>query len=327
MTDHWRIDSQRSRANLGAFFVFRNDSGEAVPAYGCVKIISYDESTDRYAIDKPDGEEGLYFVNGPVPVANGAYGKGSLWSAPQIGLVDDGSIGEEVGPIADEWTMATASTIGGFRIFNNPSSGKAVLLQIGGGGGGPAGTMDVIPNECIGGGYYTATIAKWSPSVPDAGGSGGGSGSGSGPDPCDICEALESIPEFECGDSGAPDIPRDTPGATGGTVVIYDPYPIPLKLGKHAIVSLPGIPYSGGSGGSGSGGSSGVAYKVLNGVYVTVAIPHEKFECCTDPVTGEQTVQRVECTTFIVPGVACLTDPTPCPTSGGGGGGSGGSGA
>ncbi len=325
-TDAWRIDSQRSRSNLSPFFVFRNDSGEAIPAYGCIKVISYDEASDRYAVDKPDGAEGLYFVNGPVAVASSKYGKGMLWSAAQIGLVDDGAIGDEVGPVADEWAMATTSSLGGFRIFNNPVSGKAVLLQVGG-GGGPAGTMDVIPTACLGGGYYRATIAEWSPSVPPEGGSGGSTGSGSGAsDPCDICEALTSIAEFECGDSGEPDIPRDTPGASGGSVIIYDPYPIPLKLGKHAIVALPGIPYSGGSGGSGgsgSGGGSGLAYKVLNGVYVTVVIPHEKFECCTDPVTGEQTVVRVECTSFIVPGVACVTEPTPCPTSGGGGGGSG----
>lgn len=334
MSDRFRIDSQRFKADLSSSLVFRNDSGEAIPAYGCIKLISYDAGTDRYSADKPDGSEGLYFVNGPVPVATGKYGRGCLWSSAQIGLVDDGALGDEVGPQAGQWEMSTTSSLGGFRIFNNPVSGKAVLLQIGGaGGGGPAGTMDVKPVTCLGQGYYRAEVGSWGPDVPPdgGGGSGGSGGSGSGAsDPCNICDVLEEIEGFECGDSGIPPIPRDSIAGSGVYVIIYDPFPLPLKMGKHAIVALPGVPYvsgSGGLGGSGSGETDGLVYKVLNGVYETVVIPHEKWECCTDPITGEQTVQRIECTSFIVLGVACITEPTPCPTSGGGGGGGSGSGA
>ncbi len=321
MTERHRQDSSRFKADLQDFFAFRNDSGEAVPAYGCIKILSYDAASDMYTIDKPDGAEGLYFVNGPVPVAAGKKGRGTLWARAQIGLVDDGALGDEVGPINDSWEMATTSSIGGFRIFNNPSAGRAVLLQVGG-GGGASGTIDVIVGSCIGNGYYNATIATWAPSIPPSGGgstSGGGSGSGSQPEGCDPCAALDTIANFECGDTGAPDIPRDTPSSTGVSCIIYDPFPLPLKQGKHAICALPGVPYTSGSG-SGSGASSGLVYKVLNGTYKTVVIPHEKWECCTDPITGTQTVQRVGCTSFITLGVACEEPPTPCSSGGTGSG-------
>lgn len=319
MTERNRQDSSRFKADLQDFFAFRNDSGEAIPAYGCIKILSYDAANDMYTVDKPDGAEGLYFVNGPVPVAASKKGRGTLWARAQIGLVDDGALGDEVGPVNDSWEMATTSSIGGFRIFNNPVSGRAVLLQVG--GGGSAGTIDVLVGSCLGRGYYNATVAVWTPSIPVSSGSGsGGSGSaGSSAEGCDPCDALDTITDFECGDTGEPDIPRDTPTDTGVPCIIYDPFPLPLKQGKHAICALPGVPYTSGSGsGSGSGGSSGVVYKVLNGKYRTVVIPHEKWECCTDPNTGVQTVQRVACTSFITLGVACEEPPTPCSSGGSG---------
>lgn len=49
---------------------FRNDSGEEIPAYACMKVLDSELSNDRYLISvtKPDDTGGPYLFNGPRPV-------------------------------------------------------------------------------------------------------------------------------------------------------------------------------------------------------------------------------------------------------------------
>lgn len=322
MTDRMRIPYNRDAQDLSDHLIVQNVSGETIPAYGCVKLTALTGAALRYEGEKPDGVEGLHFVNGPRAVPASALFRVSLWNKPRIALLEDGALGDSVGPIAGQWEMGTASTLTGFRVFTNVNAGRAAVLQEGVGGGGSAGVMDVIPRECIGNGYYLAEIADWGPSIPVGGGSGsaGGSGSGSDSADCDECADIPIDPDEVITDFGV-DIQRDTPAGTGVYVYIYDPFPLPLKLGKHAIVALPGVPVGGGSG-SGSG-SSELVFRVLNGYYQVIKIPHREYECCVDPDTGASFVQQTAFRLFITVGFVCETPPTPCATSGGSGGGGG----
>jgi hypothetical protein len=119
---------------------WKNVSGESVPAYGVVKLSSYVEDDDYFEAVKPDGKGSLHFVNGPVAVANDAFGGSQMWDISRIGKTS-GAFGEVVGPVDGSWEMTTEGT--GFVVFSTPDdyAGTAALLKDGGGGGGGGHTI------------------------------------------------------------------------------------------------------------------------------------------------------------------------------------------
>jgi hypothetical protein len=114
---------------------WKNVSGEEIPAYGVVKLQDYIEADDYFEAVKPDGEGALHFVNGPVAVANDAFGGSQMWDVSRIGKTS-GAFGDVVGPVAGSWEMTTEGT--GFVVFSTPDdyAGTAALLKDGGGSGG-----------------------------------------------------------------------------------------------------------------------------------------------------------------------------------------------
>lgn len=126
---------------------WKNVSGEEIPAYGVVKLNSYVEADDYFEAVKPDGEGSLHFVNGPVAVANNAFGGSQMWDVSRIGKTS-GAFGEVVGPVDGSWEMTTDGT--GFVVFSTPDGGVAAILQVGGGG---TGTHEIwfriVSVECV----------------------------------------------------------------------------------------------------------------------------------------------------------------------------------
>lgn len=99
-------------------FSFQNKSGQLFPAYGCGRlksILSTDTASTNpvYELVKPDGEEGLYVVNGPSNVENNGFGVAVGLQDAVLVLVDDGSFasapefGEICGPEEDRWAATT----------------------------------------------------------------------------------------------------------------------------------------------------------------------------------------------------------------------------
>ena len=311
MTERVKFTRNRDATDISDHLICKNVSGEAIPAYGCVKLTAFSDVSGYYDADKPDGDDGLHYVNGPVAVPAAAYFRVSLWNRPRVALLLDGAFGEEVGPVAGEWEMAVDSPLMGYRLIaNRDLLDRAAVVQLGGGGG--SGTLDVIPTTCIGDGYYTAEIGIWAPDIPVDG-------------VCDLCELLTLDPEATIDDVSVA-VTRDTLTGTGVMVTIYDPFPLPLKLeGGHAIVSVPAevIPAVTTSGAE---ADAIPVYRVLNGNREVIRIPHSEWECCVDPTTGATTVTRVRYAEFLVVGVPCIGPLTPCPTSGSGGSGDSGSG-
>ena len=123
----------RSPFNLSSVMKWKNTSGETIPAYGVVKLDSYDTAGDYFLAVKPDGSGDLHFVNGPVAIAVNKYGGSQLWNQSRIGLTNSTTFGATVGPVAGSWEMEEGGS--GFVIFSDPVDGIAAILQIGGGSG------------------------------------------------------------------------------------------------------------------------------------------------------------------------------------------------
>ena len=139
-------------------FSFKNESGEVMPAYGVYRATAY--ASRVFTADKPDGSEGLYFANGPVDIADGAYSSSLSWIRSQPVMFEPGasvSVGDACGPISGQWYMGTSGT--GWRVFVPPNDDYIAFVKkdaAGGGGGGlfawgtstnvdcAAGNLDVI---------------------------------------------------------------------------------------------------------------------------------------------------------------------------------------
>jgi hypothetical protein len=132
-------------------FIFQNKSGETCPAYGCGRlksILSTDEATGNpvFELVKPDGEDGIYVVNGPNNIVNDALGACVAISLTSLVLVDDGSVddapefGEVCGPVDARWAATVGGT--GLRATGNVANRLMPVMAISSGGG--AGTPSIL---------------------------------------------------------------------------------------------------------------------------------------------------------------------------------------
>lgn len=324
--------ASRYHANRATAIPWKNMSGETVPAFACVKLTDFNDSTFQWVISKPDGEAGLYYANGPVSIASSAYGGSQTWDLPRSVLVnsDDLNVGDEVGPIEDSWEMGSEGS--GFRIFRPPEAGVAMVERLG--AAADSATLDIrhgLVCRCIGKGWYIVELKEklglTPPVSDDLSCEGNGSVDGSEGE-CDLCnlpsggEDCETIDFYtECGLPGEfdPQRPRkEMPGdrvcgltltGDGRYVFAYDKRAIPLKSGAQVTIrklteKAPVLNSDSGQ----SDDEGAYLYEVLTGEYKMVQIPHEDWECCPDG-----SVRRVSCTTFLVEGVACTTPDDPCP--------------
>lgn len=133
MTD--RTSGQhRTTAGMGDALRWLNTSGETIPAYGVVQLRANYSSGYNQA-SKPDGSQGLFFVNGAVAVIATKKGESQLWNRPRLVKVSGTpTVGTQVGPVADSWSMSEEGT--GFYVMHQPVDGVATVVQVGSGGGG-----------------------------------------------------------------------------------------------------------------------------------------------------------------------------------------------
>lgn len=132
MTERSQVQN-RSAVDLSAVIPWVNDAGEEIPAYGVVQLRT-DFDTKSHA-SKPNSTEGLFFVNGPVPIAATKHGESLVWNRPRVVLLDAGAaVGDLVGPVDGSWEMTTSGS--GFRVLRQAVDGRGVVVQVGGGSGG-----------------------------------------------------------------------------------------------------------------------------------------------------------------------------------------------
>lgn len=137
MTDRSRVPN-RSAVDLSAVVPWVNDAGEEIPAFGVVQLRTDFDTTSHAS--KPDSTSGLFFVNGPVPVASAKRGESFVWNKPRVVLLDAAaSVGDEVGPTDGSWEMSDGGV--GFRVLQQAAYGRGVVVQVGGGGSGGGHTI------------------------------------------------------------------------------------------------------------------------------------------------------------------------------------------
>jgi len=124
------------------WFDVRNDSGEEIPAFGCVRLgepveVTRDGRTSVvYPANKPNtyGSQYSHAIAGPVPIAAGSgssvkYGRVTMdW--PTWALYDTGSspaFGQSWGPLDDSWELNPH--VGGFVIHGLATNGRVLVAQ------------------------------------------------------------------------------------------------------------------------------------------------------------------------------------------------------
>lgn len=152
-------------------FSFQNKSGQLFPAYGCGRlksILSTDTASTNpvYELVKPDGEEGLYVVNGPSNVENNGFGVAVGLQDAVLVLVDDGSttgapvFGSICGPANSRW----AATTGGNGLRATGAMSNRIMSVTSHAAGGGADIIQFRPTDvCEGIGFscdcVTAVVA------------------------------------------------------------------------------------------------------------------------------------------------------------------------
>lgn len=106
-----------------------NSSGETVPAWGIVEVVSFDPSTEAFTIQKPTASGVIYFCNSGVDVPDGKHGESEGFNAgPQAVLLDkaDDTIGKTVGPSENSWAVNSDGS--GFVLYSDLFGGEYGLI-------------------------------------------------------------------------------------------------------------------------------------------------------------------------------------------------------
>lgn len=260
-----------------------NSSGEAVPAYGVVRLFSYDDAANQFQADKPDGSNGIYYANGGVSTSANTYSASALWNLPRRCLVDSLSydVGDTVGPVAGEWDMSSAGS--GFKVLRPPNADKVAVVQMigGGAGAGVANAFHGIVSESHGKGYYTVEFAEWAGITPDC-----------EIDTCDPCKQMTGSTSMStddnCGEMTLPDFDRQLVG-TGVFVLAYHRASVlvPLDVGSDCLMMDLGDSNSTLSASETSSASSGgdePVYQIVDGYQKHLVKYEDTYGCCN---TGE----------------------------------------
>lgn len=206
-----------------------NSSGEAIPAFACVKLFSYDDATNQFQADKPDGSEGLYYANGPAIVATDKYSGSACWNLPRRCLLDATTyeVGDQVGPVSGQWGMGSEGK--GWRVLRPPNADKEAVVQMVG-GGGSVNIVHGIVSEDHGRGYYTIELSEWIGHVQEK-----------EDDLCPKDDGASSLSSSSIGE-GCTDVVlpmfRGQTRGIGEFVLAYDPQStiVPLEIGTDCVM-------------------------------------------------------------------------------------------
>lgn len=133
-------------------FSVKNQTGETWPAYGMARlgeVLSYDgpnADVPLYDLIKPDGEDGIYVVNGAASLEDGSEGTSVHYTVSQYAFVDteDVEVGTIIGAESDQWNAIPDGTTQLFRCLNTRNETTGVVPVIPHAAGGTAGTPSIL---------------------------------------------------------------------------------------------------------------------------------------------------------------------------------------
>jgi len=123
-----RRQGTKAPPDLGTFrdipdgrIIFRNDSGETVPAWGIVRVSGYADAGERHCVTvvKPATTPGWFIVNGPNSVPDG-----------ENGIAQGGQVVRVVYDAADSPTVLQHYGVDGFKARSFPSGNPVVNVLI-----------------------------------------------------------------------------------------------------------------------------------------------------------------------------------------------------
>lgn len=293
----------------------KNDSGEEIPAYACLKITGTETVGGRTAItvDQPDSTTGEFLFNSQYAIAIDAVG----W-AYRFGVVvmlgDSGTpsaANVHYRPVAATWTIEEGS--GPFIVFGTHNVTTDALIGRFAGGGGSHQHGIVVASLTRG--YYTIRLSDWSAeALPDT---------VAEETLCEIlaeqvdivdqtysdCDATQTLPEFvETEDSSTPHIVRRQTTAQDPIVEVTAFHRasifVPLELWSEVLIADLGDTIG-----------TDKIYQIVDGFQQHLIAYDKEFECCE--VTGEWKLIRR--TPYIFAAVTCGADGgddcEPCPVA------------
>jgi hypothetical protein len=334
MTDRHQGQS-RNVGRLADAVAWKNISGETIPAYGVVQFRSnYDSGLGFSQAEKPDGTIGLFFVNGPVTVANLAKGSSTLWNRPQTVLLEGNPVvGDEVGPSADSWAMSDQGR--GYRVLLQPTDGVGVVDR-----GVASLRIEVgFVRRCMGRGWYeidrsrfwngnprelsdwTSDRASSSASFTYGEGcsptdlSASGASSSSSSNGCDDCGDLsivncDFLDESPSDDGGSVPMDRGTPEVED---IVYMHTCRQLILRRGGMVKMvyrpeaedTALSFQSGSGSEPPDPYYGKKFDMIDGEFPLRKLIFQDYTTCIDAITNECRVVLVETRSFLTEGFFC----------------------
>lgn len=119
-----------------------NESGMTIPSFSIVRIkqggsTSIKTKNRHVPVERPTSTDGSFLTIGPTPISDGEHGHGNDQFTPSWVKYsgDAPSIGDEVGPSADEFTVSGSGS--GFIVWDVDATNTLVfILGMGGGGVG-----------------------------------------------------------------------------------------------------------------------------------------------------------------------------------------------
>tara|TARA_R110000868_G_scaffold14671_9_gene68018 strand:+ start:1335 stop:2204 length:870 start_codon:yes stop_codon:yes gene_type:complete len=195
--------------------------------------------------------------------------------------------------------------------------------------------IPAIVRSCLEGGWHEVELTDWDETYDGPTGLSGSSSASVSDDPCDPCALVDTDigadPPAACESIEDVVVERSTGNPTGEIVYAHTTRLMPMMVGGLIKMLKRNVTSTGSSTSTSASGSISVSddmiadrvYDVVDGVWPLIALPFPTYECCTDPVTGAQTVEMTQCTKAIVEGYSCVGEYIGCPIGSTSGSGSG----
>lgn len=150
----------------------KNQTGETWPAYGVARlgdVLLYDgvnSDVPLYDLKKPDGNDGIYIVNGSVDIATGTEGTAIHYSIAEYVFVDSETVavGDIVGAKSGQWSAAKSANQD-FRCTDSKNTTTKIAPVVALSSGGGSSSSSGCPCTCISAGDIIVngveTSSKW----------------------------------------------------------------------------------------------------------------------------------------------------------------------
>lgn len=185
--------------------------------------------------------------------------------------------------------------------------------------------IPAVVNNCIGDGWHEVEITDWDERWIGEG-SSSVSASVSDENDCNTCSVTGVDTDTVCESGSQLEIIRDVGNRTGEIVYAHTTHLLPMMVGGLIKMIKRTVAQTSCSSDSASASASDSLsasvsdldfsdriYDVVSPVFPIAVLPFPIFECCTDPCTGVQTVEMVQCNKAMVEGYWCEGPYLGCP--------------